>query len=141
MGFMNLYFAVNKLFDEASDYYLLYTIYSISMDTKLKVNAIHYKIAIVWNFISLVSTVLITYSSMLSIQLNQGHYEAQAIQNSSWMTYLYKILFLSPVGPLIVIFVKILSIFRDAFEVMSLIPFIGLIFRFPRDILSKLILY
>jgi len=140
-GILNLYGSISKLFDEATDYYLLYTIYWISMDPTLQVNKIHYKIAIVWNFISLVGTILITYSSMLSIQLNQGKYEASAIQGLGRLAFIYKIIFLSPIGPLIVIFVKILTILRNFFEVLSYIPWIGLLFKYPRNWFSKLILY
>jgi hypothetical protein len=69
----------------------------------------HYKISTTVMAISMFATYLIAYSSIIKLMLDSGKFEPRIIKVNSYFVILMKILFLTFVGPLYILFIELLS--------------------------------
>ena len=102
-----------------SDILLCYTVYYTGMAHPGNHS---YKIVTVLIFTLLTSVYLIAYSSVINMLLYKGVYEPQQIKKNSCMQVFLKLIFLSFIGPLYFVIVKL------KVKVMSVLAAIALIF-------------
>ena len=72
-----------ELFDNFTDLLLLYDIYLIGVQPD-QLDKADYKIAMITSFLALLAPYWITYSSLLSLKLNQGFYDPENKSSQKW---------------------------------------------------------
>ena len=84
-------------------------------------NETSYKVTTTVMLISMLSTYLVAYSSIIKLFLDNGSYEPQILKKNPLITRIVKVIFLTFLGPFYIMSVELLS------TVMAITQMIGLI--------------
>lgn len=113
--------------DQITDFWLLYTIYGISLKEDLRriqageATQFSYKIFSIIVFMSIAAQYLIQYSGMINSYWQRGIYEPERFQNLNVFNKFGKILFLMAVGPLLFVIVEIINFIKAMMQIPCLL--------------------
>ena len=120
MAVMTVYATQARLLDAFTDYLLIHRVYRHSRLPENFGNEA-FLVTITISFICAISAYLIAYSAMLNIELASGSYEPAAMRKRSCCLYVFRIGFLSCLGPLYLILIEIIQWFRAVFALLALV--------------------
>lgn len=120
MLFAAFYTVWARLLDFFTDYFLVYRIYVNSRKPENLQNT-DFLLALGVSFICAIANYLIGYSALLSIELSAGSYEEDKLQKHSCFLRLFKLGFLSFVGPLYLVLFELIQLIKSIFMILGLI--------------------
>ena len=71
--------------------------------------------------IAFMSTYLVAYSSIIKLMLDQGNFEPKVIKQNGYLVIAAKLLFLTFIGPIYIIFVEIASTLQATSQFFAMI--------------------
>jgi hypothetical protein len=86
--------------------------YGIAMRPDNKFN-MNYKFALMWSFLPLLAPYWISYSGLISIKYGEGNYSLKNSRNDKWYHKLGKYMFLTFIGPFVLLASQIILAFGD----------------------------
>ena len=115
-----LYSSVRRIMEKVINTILLIELYHFSVQEE---NALKgsFKIVMAWLFISIMATVLISYSSQLNIYLDRGYYQPAKLQGNCCANLFPKMLFLTFIGSAYCVLLEALFILETLFSILGLI--------------------
>lgn len=84
-------------------------------------NEFSYKVSTVVMLISMMSTYLVAYSSIIKLMLDNGSYEEHVIKKNAIIAIFFKIIFLSFMGPIYIMGIEMFSTFMAISQMYALL--------------------